>query len=158
MPAKTSRQTQHAAVGRDAAGRTGPDPSSRSGTERPAGGTDSLAVLDALAAGPASGSALARRLGRRKRDVLRDLAALVGAGSLVRDGRGRAGRFRVATVGPAPGSDRAPGASVSAAAALRVVVVAPCVFCAEDGGCRHCGGTENRRCVHCWTAVQAASA
>lgn len=53
-------------------------------------------LLAALAAGPLSGRAVARRLGVRWSDVVIAVSALSAAGVVIREGRGRSARLRVA--------------------------------------------------------------
>src|SRR5688572_19162856 len=55
-----------------------------------------LAVLDAVRCGAVTGSAVARRLGRSNEMVSRWVRELVAAGALVRTGRARATRLRLA--------------------------------------------------------------
>lgn len=54
------------------------------------------AILSLLADGPLSGRCMAKRLRVRWSEVLRELRALEAAGQVVREGRGRAARFKAA--------------------------------------------------------------
>lgn len=56
-------------------------------------------ILALLAAGPGSGRAIARGLGIRWSTAFAALRQLQAAGAVVREGRGRAARYRVAAEG-----------------------------------------------------------
>ena len=60
-------------------------------------------ILEALSEGPLSGRDLARLLGGRWSDVFRTLRVLAAEGVLVREGRGRSARLRLAGRRPTAG-------------------------------------------------------
>ena len=134
-------------------------------------GTGSLSVPENVRArlleGPASGSPLAARLGRRKVEVLAALRALVASGEVRIEGRGPASRY-VLGAAPASASAGPIAAELTAVTDPAVapyvpvpVIVTPCRYCAEDerGGCEFCGGpVPGRRCAHCAEGARQAAA